>query len=122
MDLAFLNVREKLDQAQYFLPEHTGRPQLIFNTTADEPIAVLAIRSNTESNELFDTRLTLKRWAEQVLSRRLEQAEGIAQAVLVGAVEDRKSTRLNSSHVAISYAVLCLKKKTFTVTTTPPRR
>src|SRR5690625_6688410 len=26
--------------------------------------------------------------------------------------EDRKSTRLNSSHVAISYAVLCLKKKT----------
>src|SRR5690606_41891873 len=25
--------------------------------------------------------------------------------------EDRKSTRLNSSHVKISYAVLCLKKK-----------
>src|SRR5439155_11847246 len=30
-----------------------------------------------------------------------------------GLVErDRKSTRLNSSHVAISYAVFCLKKKT----------
>src|SRR5690625_6947977 len=27
---------------------------------------------------------------------------------------DRKSTRLNSSHVAISYAVFCLKKKTNT--------
>src|SRR5690625_6619330 len=27
-------------------------------------------------------------------------------------IEDRKSTRLNSSHVAISYAVFCLKKKT----------
>src|SRR5207253_11073625 len=26
-------------------------------------------------------------------------------------LEDRKSTRLNSSHVAISYAVFCLKKK-----------
>src|SRR5690625_5621144 len=26
-------------------------------------------------------------------------------------VPDRKSTRLNSSHVAISYAVFCLKKK-----------
>src|SRR5690554_7570737 len=26
--------------------------------------------------------------------------------------EDRKSTRLNSSHVRISYAVFCLKKKT----------
>src|SRR5690625_6018038 len=25
--------------------------------------------------------------------------------------KDRKSTRLNSSHVAISYAVFCLKKK-----------
>src|SRR5690625_5578092 len=27
---------------------------------------------------------------------------------------DRKSTRLNSSHVAISYAVFCLKKKSTT--------
>src|SRR5262245_64566442 len=26
-------------------------------------------------------------------------------------VEDRKSTRLNSSHLGISYAVFCLKKK-----------
>src|SRR5690606_41650303 len=29
-----------------------------------------------------------------------------------GARQDRKSTRLNSSHVKISYAVFCLKKKT----------
>src|SRR5699024_11771231 len=28
-----------------------------------------------------------------------------------GELEDRKSTRLNSSHVSISYAVFCLKKK-----------
>src|SRR5688500_19378087 len=28
-----------------------------------------------------------------------------------GASEDRKSTRLNSSHLVISYAVFCLKKK-----------
>ena len=27
-------------------------------------------------------------------------------------IQDRKSTRLNSSHVVISYAVFCLKKKT----------
>src|SRR6266508_5833949 len=33
------------------------------------------------------------------------------QATLTGAPTDRKSTRLNSSHVAISYAVFCLKKK-----------
>src|SRR5690625_5915218 len=30
---------------------------------------------------------------------------------------DRKSTRLNSSHVAISYAVFCLKKKKLIITT-----
>src|SRR3989442_7810252 len=33
-----------------------------------------------------------------------------------GLAGDRKSTRLNSSHVRISYAVLCLKKK-YTTTT-----
>src|SRR5689334_23990710 len=31
--------------------------------------------------------------------------------VLIDPVEDRKSTRLNSSHSSISYAVFCLKKK-----------
>src|SRR5437660_2250593 len=36
---------------------------------------------------------------------------------------DRKSTRLNSSHVAISYAVFCLKKKIHLVApTSPPPR
>src|SRR5256885_11241524 len=29
-------------------------------------------------------------------------------------LQDRKSTRLNSSHLVISYAVFCLKKKTIT--------
>src|SRR5690348_17920091 len=31
--------------------------------------------------------------------------------------EDRKSTRLNSSHPSISYAVFCLKKKKYTILT-----
>src|SRR5436309_6411202 len=35
---------------------------------------------------------------------------------------DRKSTRLNSSHVKISYAVFCLKKKKKTRTPTDPSR
>src|SRR5688572_32409300 len=35
----------------------------------------------------------------------------IARACLGQATEDRKSTRLNSSHSQISYAVFCLKKK-----------
>src|SRR5207249_9718797 len=37
--------------------------------------------------------------------RRRAQSRRIASAL------DRKSTRLNSSHVSISYAVFCLKKK-----------
>src|SRR5438552_13278620 len=32
-------------------------------------------------------------------------------AILDANIEDRKSTRLNSSHQIISYAVFCLKKK-----------
>src|SRR5256885_6966637 len=32
-------------------------------------------------------------------------------ALRVGIARDRKSTRLNSSHLVISYAVFCLKKK-----------
>src|SRR5439155_8468329 len=39
---------------------------------------------------------------------RSEHGDGFLVAVEEG---DRKSTRLNSSHVAISYAVFCLKKK-----------
>src|SRR5699024_12340806 len=33
--------------------------------------------------------------------------------LVLGTLVDRKSTRLNSSHVSISYAVCCLKKKRY---------
>src|SRR5260221_1839882 len=36
-------------------------------------------------------------------------------------VEDRKSTRLNSSHTVISYAVFCLNKKQSEALGPPPR-
>src|SRR5439155_3030486 len=46
-----------------------------------------------------------------LLSHR-EEVDRRARDVLVPVLTiDRKSTRLNSSHVAISYAVFCLKKK-----------
>src|SRR3712207_8761828 len=35
------------------------------------------------------------------------------------AQRDRKSTRLNSSHANISYAVFCLKKKTYFISLSP---
>src|SRR5438309_7965840 len=44
----------------------------------------------------------------------VEQAFGQAQSTI--ARIDRKSTRLNSSHSSISYAVFCLKKKKKTKT------
>src|SRR5256885_9654634 len=37
-----------------------------------------------------------------------------------GSLKDRKSTRLNSSHLVISYAVFCLKKKSLPRQTRPP--
>src|SRR5699024_237391 len=45
------------------------------------------------------------------LLRQLESLSYIGLNYLTLDREDRKSTRLNSSHVSISYAVFCLKKK-----------
>src|SRR5690625_5933200 len=42
---------------------------------------------------------------------RHEDAAAIAESVPDQQPRDRQSTRLNSSHVAISYAVFCLKQK-----------
>src|SRR3712207_8560274 len=50
-------------------------------------------------------------WAHRtIIGRRLK---GLEDPIAVSVVDpiDRKSTRLNSSHANISYAVFCLKKK-----------
>src|SRR5690625_5325820 len=49
-------------------------------------------------------RETPRRGPDLGFPQQLTEADNRAQ-------RDRKSTRLNSSHVAISYAVFCLKKK-----------
>src|SRR5258707_8575330 len=41
----------------------------------------------------------------------LSQVHGSSSPILSDVMIDRKSTRLNSSHANISYAVFCLKKK-----------
>src|SRR5690625_6957707 len=84
--------------------------------------------------EGFEAKTAIARWAaDQVqpeesilldagstvalLARRLPTLEGVTvttASMPVMSMLDRKSTRLNSSHVAISYAVFCLKKKTHT--------
>src|SRR3712207_8283987 len=57
-----------------------------------------------DCGEWLAARLRARLWARQ--DRR---AEGGAEQA--SDREDRKSTRLNSSHANISYAVFCLKKK-----------
>src|SRR5699024_12365447 len=47
--------------------------------------------------------------AQECVRIDLHRVHGAQMLPLVA--EDRKSTRLNSSHVSISYAVFCLKKK-----------
>src|SRR3712207_8559754 len=56
------------------------------------------------------------RWPD-VLQRRLlaeddEEVVSVVNQGIAGNMVDRKSTRLNSSHANISYAVFCLKKNT----------
>src|SRR5438128_6464847 len=43
--------------------------------------------------------------------RRYEKPRGVTLPASLVSALDRKSTRLNSSHGSISYAVFCLKKK-----------
>src|SRR5690606_33213693 len=57
----------------------------------------------------------VRRVAYVVEAARVEQRTDLDKLIIDlqtnGTIEDRKSTRLNSSHVKISYAVFCLKKK-----------
>jgi hydrophobic/amphiphilic exporter-1 (mainly G- bacteria), HAE1 family len=99
MNLAFLNTREKLDQVRFMMPEQAGRPQLIYTTPSDEPVAVLSVRAVGQAEPDFSTNLDLKRWSEQVLTRRLEQIDGVAQAVLVGAVVPEVHIRFDAEAI-----------------------
>src|SRR5690606_40954498 len=56
----------------------------------------------------FNYGLGIKTGYSQIFEKMIENNHGIYKDI---ADLDRKSTRLNSSHVKISYAVFCLKKK-----------
>src|SRR5207249_11542290 len=51
---------------------------------------------------------TKKHWKDK---SKIQYIEKGIDSIVNYYLEDRKSTRLNSSHVSISYAVFCLKKK-----------
>src|SRR5690625_97591 len=64
---------------------------------------------------IADGRMSMRSLASQVHISRANVYARVERLTREGVIEgfeaDRKSTRLNSSHVAISYAVFCLKKK-----------
>src|SRR5699024_11748148 len=61
------------------------------------------ISSEPESSEIFEGGIVT--YSEQIKHHVLKVSTETLEK------QDRKSTRLNSSHVSISYAVFCLKKK-----------
>ena len=100
MNMAFLNVREKLDLIRYTLPEEARRPILVHTDPGDEPVAVLTVTPIDQADPGLQTRLELKRWTDQVLTRRLEQIDGIAQAIMIGAVEPEVRIRVRDQDAA----------------------
>src|SRR5947209_12294443 len=58
-----------------------------------------------------DGRRILLRQPGEGRNLRMRHSVGHQDRFTLGVIGDRKSTRLNSSHANISYAVFCLKKK-----------
>src|SRR5256885_5261028 len=82
-----------------------------FNDTATTEIYTLSLHDALPIyHELTAHRDANRPPAEKHPSRH-DACEAGHVAVLLGHPGDRKSTRLNSSHLVISYAVFCLKKK-----------
>src|SRR5690625_6826145 len=70
--------------------------------------AIRNIQVQRPQNKRFDTnRILMYVWPPAELS--MDELNALVQRILPTTAGDRKSTRLNSSHVAISYAVSCLK-------------
>src|SRR3712207_7629895 len=91
-----------------------------FNDTATTEIYTLSLHDALPILGSTAARLKLKgidggphkRWSMWFNStQRAEPYLGLTCAGKPGESPDRKSTRLNSSHANISYAVFCLKKK-----------
>src|SRR5256885_2875040 len=65
---------------------------------------------------LFRSIIVTTRTSWHEAARRLNRTNGFeTQDLAFPRGVDRKSTRLNSSHLVISYAVFCLKKKNFVI-------
>src|SRR5258708_21401503 len=74
------------------------------------PVSAARMKATVETLVGFGTRHTLSSQTDP--KRGIGAALNWAEAEFGRYSADRKSTRLNSSHQIISYAVFCLKKKT----------
>ena len=88
MATTVLTVRERLDNARAQLPERAARPTLLTSDPGQRPIAVIGLTSTGELR-------ALSLLAQQVLSRRLEQLDGIASVAVSGVPEDEIRVALN---------------------------
>src|SRR3712207_7708727 len=95
-----------------------------FNDTATTEIYTLSLHDalpisqhELEQGDLARGQVDLELSPEGAARGRIQAQIAGAQdrrALVRAAAQDRKSTRLNSSHANISYAVFCLKKKNTT--------
>src|SRR3712207_8461289 len=67
------------------------------------------VRSETENGDAWSTSLSGRAFV--LCAADLKNIDATKSEINYGCGADRKSTRLNSSHANISYAVFCLKKK-----------
>src|SRR5690554_6928517 len=74
---------------------------------------IVCWRGLAQITEKFVKKGTLLYIEGKIRSRSYDDQSGVKRYITEVVAEDRKSTRLNSSHVRISYAVFCLKKKNY---------
>src|SRR5690625_6386785 len=87
----------------------------LFRSLVANVVAVYGFITNNEANNISGiSQLRARGQVHRQVETGVEQ-EGFQKCgsylLLQWVITDRKSTRLNSSHVAISYAVFCLYKK-----------
>src|SRR5690625_5793006 len=85
------------------------REDLPFNYAMADAFTVCDQNFCSAMTSTWPNRLYL--WGGTLREEKNDQAKAYIRNNIPYGEADRKSTRLNSSHVAISYAVFCLKKK-----------
>src|SRR5437868_15387461 len=89
--------------------------QFFYESRQIHPISTFFFFNNTATTEIYTLSLHDALPISITMSKNAIQGkvDSISRKAAQGLppIRDRKSTRLNSSHVSISYAVFCLKKK-----------